>query len=62
MTCQFHPLPTPAQQIRADGWSPARQREYVEWSMKAAALCNGLSPELDRLYAERASAMKARCP
>jgi guanosine-3',5'-bis(diphosphate) 3'-pyrophosphohydrolase len=43
-------------------WSPARQREYVEWSMKAAALCTGLSPELDRLYAERASAMRARCP
>ncbi|ANI78648.1 MULTISPECIES: hypothetical protein [Sphingobium] len=30
MTCQFPPLPTPAQQIRADGWSPARQRTFLE--------------------------------
>ncbi|MCB4862481.1 hypothetical protein K7W03_23090, partial [Sphingobium sp. PNB] len=30
MTCQFPPLPTPAQQIRADGWSPARQRAFLE--------------------------------
>lgn len=30
MTCQFPPLPTPAQQIRADGWSPARQRLFLE--------------------------------
>ncbi|WP_327753391.1 hypothetical protein VVT58_08485 [Sphingobium sp. SJ10-10] len=30
MTCQFPPLPTPAQQIRADGWSPARQRHFLE--------------------------------
>ncbi|WP_340265385.1 hypothetical protein [Sphingobium mellinum] len=30
MTCQFPPLPTPAQQIRVDGWSPARQRAFLE--------------------------------
>ncbi|GFZ82242.1 MULTISPECIES: hypothetical protein [Sphingobium] len=30
MTCQFPPLPTTAQQIRADGWSPARQRAFLE--------------------------------
>lgn len=30
MTCQFPPLPAPAQQIRADGWSPARQRLFLE--------------------------------
>lgn len=30
MTCQFPPLPTPAQQIRADGWTPARQRTFLE--------------------------------
>ncbi|HKY81759.1 MAG TPA: hypothetical protein VJM09_09850 [Sphingobium sp.] len=30
MTCQFPPLPTPAQQIRVDGWSPARQRLFLE--------------------------------
>ena len=30
MTCQFPPLPQPAEQIRADGWSPARQRLFLE--------------------------------
>ncbi|UZW55406.1 hypothetical protein NUH86_00965 [Sphingobium sp. JS3065] len=30
MSYQFPPLPTPAQQIRADGWSPARQRHFLE--------------------------------
>jgi hypothetical protein len=30
MTYQFPPLPTPAQQIRVDGWSPARQRLFLE--------------------------------
>jgi len=30
MTCQFPPLPTPAQQIRVDGWSPERQRLFLE--------------------------------
>lgn len=30
MTCQFPPLPAPAQQIRVDGWSPERQRAFLE--------------------------------
>lgn len=30
MTCQFPPLPTPTEQVRIDGWSPARQRRFLE--------------------------------
>ncbi|NWK98199.1 hypothetical protein DM806_21540 [Sphingobium lactosutens] len=30
MTCQFPPLPQPSGQIREDGWSPARQRRFLE--------------------------------
>lgn len=30
MSCLFPSLPTPAQQIRVDGWSPARQRHFLE--------------------------------
>lgn len=30
MSYHFPPLPTPAEQVRADGWSPARQRQFLE--------------------------------
>ncbi|KKW92966.1 hypothetical protein [Sphingobium chungbukense] len=30
MTCQFPPLPAPAPPIRVDGWSPERQRAFLE--------------------------------
>ncbi|GLV20484.1 hypothetical protein TomMM35A_03440 [Sphingobium sp. TomMM35A] len=30
MSYHFPPLPTAAEQIRADGWSPARQRQFLE--------------------------------
>ena len=30
MTAQFPPLPTPSEQTRVDGWSPARQRRFLE--------------------------------
>lgn len=30
MSYHFPSLPTPAEQIRADGWSPARQRQFLE--------------------------------
>lgn len=30
MTCQFPPLPAPASPIRADGWTPERQRLFLE--------------------------------
>ncbi|MFZ2998259.1 hypothetical protein [Sphingobium sp.] len=30
MSCHFPSLPTPAQQSRADGWSPALQRTFLE--------------------------------
>lgn len=30
MSCHFPPLPTPAQQSRADGWSPTLQRAFLE--------------------------------
>ena len=30
MTVQFPPLPQPSGQIREDGWSPARQRRFLE--------------------------------
>lgn len=30
MSYHFPPLPTPAEQVRADGWSPTRQRQFLE--------------------------------
>jgi hypothetical protein len=30
MSYHFSSLPTPADQVRADGWSPARQRLFLE--------------------------------
>jgi hypothetical protein len=30
MSYHFPPLPTAAEQIRVDGWSPARQRLFLE--------------------------------
>jgi guanosine-3',5'-bis(diphosphate) 3'-pyrophosphohydrolase len=36
-------------------WTSERRQEYLDWSARAAALCRGASPGLDRLYEERAS-------
>src|SRR4051812_37480025 len=36
-------------------WTSERRLEYLDWSARAAALCQGVSPVLDRLYADRAS-------
>lgn len=30
MSYHFPALPTPAEQVRVDGWSPARQRQFLE--------------------------------
>ncbi|HZF07724.1 MAG TPA: HD domain-containing protein [Thermoanaerobaculia bacterium] len=40
-------------------WTNERLREYLDWSARAAALCHGASPALDRLYDERASRARA---
>lgn len=38
--------------IPAD-WSPDRLAEYFAWARQAAALCAGVSPPLDAVFAER---------
>ena len=42
------------QSLPAD-WTSERRQEYLDWSARAADLCHGTSPALDRLYEERAS-------
>jgi len=34
-------------------WSDERQRAYIDWSSRAAALCAGVNAELEQLYQER---------
>jgi guanosine-3',5'-bis(diphosphate) 3'-pyrophosphohydrolase len=40
-------------------WADERRREYLDWSARAAELCRGASPALDRLYEERAARARA---
>jgi guanosine-3',5'-bis(diphosphate) 3'-pyrophosphohydrolase len=39
-------------------WTSERRQEYLDWSARAADLCHGTSPALDRLYEERASRVR----
>jgi (p)ppGpp synthase/HD superfamily hydrolase len=40
-------------------WDGERQRTYLDWSARAAALCFGQSKELDSLYQRRALSARA---
>jgi (p)ppGpp synthase/HD superfamily hydrolase len=44
------------------GWSPRRQREYLEWSARVVAGCRGVNPWLERQFdaAYRAGLRKLR--
>ncbi|WP_084625291.1 hypothetical protein [Sphingobium sp. C100] len=58
MTCQFPPLPAPAEQTRADGWSPARQRRFLE-TLAATGVIR-LACEAVRITTRSAYALRIR--
>ncbi|MEK7343907.1 MAG: hypothetical protein AABZ73_08805 [Pseudomonadota bacterium] len=58
MTMQFPPLPTPAEQVRVDGWSPARQRRFLE-TLAATGVVR-LACESVRITARSAYALRIR--
>jgi guanosine-3',5'-bis(diphosphate) 3'-pyrophosphohydrolase len=45
LTSNIGPLPA--------AWPAPRVHDYLEWSRQAAALCAGVSPDMDSLYQER---------
>ncbi|MFB0873325.1 MULTISPECIES: hypothetical protein [unclassified Sphingobium] len=58
MTMQFPPLPTPTEQVRIDGWSPARQRRFLE-TLAATGVVR-LACESVRITARSAYALRIR--
>ncbi|WIW89007.1 hypothetical protein K3M67_03225 [Sphingobium sp. V4] len=58
MTVQFPPLPTAAPQIREDGWSPARQRRFLETLASSGVV--RLACESVRITARSAYALRIR--
>lgn len=70
MSYHFCPLPTAADQVRADGWSPARQRHFLETLAAAGVITTaceaahisprGLSPRLGRGHPHRPRAPRRR--
>lgn len=45
--------------VLPQSWERARQREYLDWSERAAALCAAESPALAQVYFERAARTRA---
>jgi hypothetical protein len=45
------------QSVPAD-WTSERRQEYLDYSARAAHLCRGANPALDRMYEERASSVR----
>lgn len=47
MSYHFSSLPTAADQVRADGWSPARQRLFLETLAAKKALLKAIKDAVD---------------